>query len=123
LSVQATQRKTKEKTMNAATLTREYTPAKLAALLIAKLGNDRAAEYGSEPTAPYVSELGLERGVDKPGRKYRARISYSSALSGKFTRLTLGSFDYADDAAEAYRMAHAFLYGKLSYADFGGFAG
>jgi hypothetical protein len=109
--------------MNAATLERRYSPSQLAALLIAKLGKDRATELGSEPSAPYESALGLPRGVDKPSRRYRARLSYSSALSGKFTRITLGSFDCAEDAGEAYRMAHAFLYGKLSYADFGGFAG
>ncbi len=82
---------------------------------IEKLGARRAAD-GTRPTKPPTpNPLGVE-GVDRlPSGNYRARICFSEALSGKFTRVTLGTFADLESAGLAYRAAHVHVWGSLSY--------
>lgn len=90
--------------------------------VIAKVGAKRALE--AKTTKEGVLTIGQNipnpygfDGVDKPdkrSRKFRARIRFTDALSGQDVRLTLGSFDSAEEAGYAYAMAHIKLWGSAS---------
>jgi len=88
---------------------------KIAGDIVRKVGARRANEGGVAPKPPNPKPLGVE-GVDatKNG-KFRSRISFSDALSGKFTRLTLGTFGDLEEAYYAYQVAHISIWGALSY--------
>ncbi len=88
---------------------------KIAGEAIARLGVQRAKDGTHKTEPPTPSPTGFE-GVDLlPSGKYRARISFSSALDGKFSRVTLGLHTSAEEAGLAYRAAHIHLWGALSY--------
>ena len=99
-------------------LTRE----RIARKAIERLGVARAREAGEPLAPPEPNKVGFP-GVDALTRgkppvltgKYRARIRFTDALSGSDTRITLGTFNCAEDAGFAYRAAHIHLWGSLSY--------
>ena len=82
---------------------------------IEKLGTRRVKD-GTHPTKPpEPNKVGFE-GVDVlPSGNYRARIRFCDALSGRDTRVTLGTYKDAEQAGLAYRTAHISLWGSLSY--------
>ncbi len=82
--------------------------------VIARLGIRRAKD-GNRPTKPPIPNKTGFDGVDFSGGKYRARIRFCDALSGKDTRITLGRFSNPETAGYAYRVAHIHLWGSLSY--------
>jgi len=82
--------------------------------VVKRMGAARAKDGTHPVVPPNPNTTGFE-GVDRPGRKYRARIAYCDALSGGFVRVTLGSFETAEDAGYAYKVAHVALWGALSY--------
>ena len=95
---------------------------KIAQKAIERLGVARAREASEPMSPPEPNKVGFP-GVDalKRGKppvltgKFRARIRFTDALSGADTRITLGTFDCAEDAGFAYRAAHIHLWGSLSY--------
>jgi len=80
---------------------------------IAKLGARRALEATRPLYSPIPNPNGFD-GVDKVGKRFRARIRFSSALDGRDTRITLGMFDCAESAGYAYAAAHVKLWGSVS---------
>jgi hypothetical protein len=85
----------------------------IAQSVLRKLGTRRAAEAARPCYPPIPNPHGFD-GVDKSGNKYRARIRYCDALSGKDTRITLGRFATAEQAGFAYATAHIQLWGSHS---------
>jgi len=85
----------------------------IANAVIAKLGHRRAREASMPLRPPVPNPTGFD-GVDKLGGRYRARIRFCDALSGKDVRLTLGMFDTAERAGYAYAAAHVKLWGAAS---------
>jgi hypothetical protein len=82
---------------------------------LVKLGARRATEAKRPATQGqvYPNPTGFD-GVDPIGRKYRARICFADALTGKFCRITLGTFDSAESAGYAYCVAHIRAWGSAS---------
>lgn len=83
--------------------------------VIGRLGASRAKDGTHIHSGGHENKTGYP-GVDFPagGKKYRARIRFMDSLSGRDVRLTLGRFDYAEDAGYAYAVAHVALWGALS---------
>jgi hypothetical protein len=75
----------------------------------------RRAKDGTHPVIPPNPNTTGFEGVYWTQGRFRARISYSDALSGQFTRLHLGYYENAEEAGFAYRVAHVRLWGALSY--------
>jgi len=85
----------------------------IASKVLAKLGNRRATEASRPCQPPTPNPNGFD-GVDKMGRRFRARIRFCDALSGDDTRVTLGTFGNAEQAGFAYATAHIRLWGNHS---------
>jgi len=83
--------------------------------VITRLGASRAKDGTHIHCGGHENKTGYA-GVDLPAgsRKYRARIRFMDSLSGQDVRITLGRFDYAEDAGYAYKVAHVALWGSLS---------
>ncbi len=102
-------------------LTSETTRAEVLNKVLRKLGRARALEANDTHATPEPSQFGIWDdgkpvvGVDLDG-KYRARIRFCDALSGKDTRITLIRTDSLEDAVWAYRFAHVALWGSASWA-------
>ncbi len=107
----------------------ELTRLKVANDVIATIGRSRC-KYGTKPPHPPETwKWGFE-GVDRIKRtrkdsdgniisetwgKYRARIRFCDAASGKDDRKTIGYYKKAEDAGRAYREAHLLYWGALSH--------
>jgi hypothetical protein len=87
-----------------------------------RLGATRAVEASETHETPEPSKMGYAAdgkpivGVDLHHGKYRARIRYCDALSGRDVRVTLIRTECLEDAAWAYRYAHVALWGSASWA-------
>jgi hypothetical protein len=88
--------------------------------VIRKLGTRRAREAKRTPKngvltngANCVNPTGFD-GVDPIGRKFRARVRFCDALSGADVRVTLGTYETAEEAGYAYCEAHVRLWGSAS---------
>jgi hypothetical protein len=88
--------------------------------VIRKLGNRRAREAKRTPEqgvltngANCINPTGFD-GVDQIGRKFRSRVRFCDALSGADCRVTIGTFDSAEEAGYAYCEAHVRLWGSAS---------
>lgn len=91
----------------------------VAVKVVIRLGKHRAIEATVTHNPPIENPLGEGyTGVDDyNGKTYRARIRFCDALSGCATLVALGRYEYAEDAAYAYRVAHIALYGSYSWAN------
>lgn len=88
--------------------------------VIAKLGNRRAREAKRTPEQGVLTNgantpnpTGFD-GVDPIGCRFRARIRFCDALSGADSRVTLGTYNSAEEAGYAYCTAHIRLWGSAS---------
>jgi hypothetical protein len=93
---------------------------RIANKVIRKLGARRAREAKRTPEQGVLTNgqntanpTGFD-GVDAIGRKYRARVRFCDALSGADVRITLGTYDSAEEAGYAYCQAHIQLWGSAS---------
>jgi hypothetical protein len=102
-------------------LPNETVRAKVLNVVLERLGPARALEAGNPAVTPEPNKMGVADdgkpivGVDFDGGKYRARIRYCDALSGRDVRITLIRTDCLDEAVWAYRYAHVALWGSASW--------
>lgn len=85
--------------------------------MLVKLGT-RAAALGLHPSSPPESPKWGYEGVDKPNKKvakYRARIRFCDASTGKDIRISSTGYDDPADAGYWYMCAHIRAWGALSY--------
>lgn len=89
--------------------------AKVLNTVIEKLGTARALEASETHVTPHPNRFGCV-GVDFTGGKYRARIRFCDASTGRDVRITLIRTDSLSEADFAYRAAHVALWGSASWA-------
>jgi len=96
--------------------------AKILNEVLGWLGPARAIEANDTHDTPVPSQLGVWDdgypvvGVDIHHGKYRARIRYCDALSGRDMRVTLIRTEKLEEAVWAYRYGHVALWGSASWA-------
>lgn len=96
--------------------------AKVLNEVLGRLGTARALEAAEAAKTPEPNKFGFSAdgkpviGVDFTGGKYRARIRYCDALSGRDVRVTLLRTSCLGEAVWAYRYAHVALWGSASWA-------
>ena len=90
------------------------TKLQIAIDVVTRLGAARAKDGTHLHPPVYANKTGYH-GVDYVNGKFRSRIRFSDALSGRDVRLTLGRFENVEDAGYAYAAAHVALWGGLSY--------